>query len=256
MYDDQGSLVHTFGGNTDICKEFVFWNGKLATWGKDSFLRFHDLEDSVYNTSFDKKQDKSTASFDSQLFLLDKSFETPQTWDSQAEMEAWEEEVMNLTQKYPTVRLEKIDRDGKNVQLSLQNDAAAYLRLGITFPGTYPKDPSVLPTFEVLKSSVMSMAQKSWVSTMLSRVARDQRDRATTGCLEACLLWVLNQEKSSPTNSSISSSLMSVKSLYRLKQREPLVGSFNSAISLSSSTKIEVDSGESSDENHFFGEVN
>ncbi|TPX33184.1 hypothetical protein SmJEL517_g03793 [Synchytrium microbalum] len=110
---------------------------------------------------------------------------------------SWEEEMRAIRKKFPGVTFDGVDFVGRVCTMTIQRakEMGGLIRVDIRYPMGYPGQIGVAPSFEVQKTAMMSMADRTRTFEALADIAEQT---ATTGSLSlnSCVKYLLYEDTS------------------------------------------------------------
>ncbi|TPX48516.1 hypothetical protein SeLEV6574_g02007, partial [Synchytrium endobioticum] len=224
--------IHRFTGHLDTPREFV-WRRKcggiggvgmgdmeirddaevqLVTWAKDQTLRLWTVDmDHMKAVGYQPFQRLSQLSNNARTEIqpsqpIRSSIETQLASPKPAPVpmipaedtpKSWEEEMKPLRKRFPNVTFDRVDFPGRSCTMTIQRacEMGGFIRVDIRFPVGYPGAIAATPLFEVQRTGIMSMANRTRISEALAEIA-NQSAKAGSPCLVACVEHLLDEDAS------------------------------------------------------------
>eukprot|EP00842_Homolaphlyctis_polyrhiza_P005824 jgi/Hompol1/6242/HPOL_004901-RA len=182
--DNKTTPLYTFSGHSDMPTEFVwrYYDGhyQLVTWSKDHTLRLWPVTPEFVKYAKSPSKHTTVSRQHSGIITL-------------------EEEIEQIRALFPHVHIDKTHGTKRMYSISLQRVSdtshgvgplppSAFFRVDVQFPAKYPG--SAPPTFEIQKTSIMSMANRTSLAVKLGQIGSTFAEKSMP-CLEACIRYLL-----------------------------------------------------------------
>ena len=231
--ENKTAPLYVFSGHADVPIEFV-WREKggqhqLVTWGKDHTLRLWPVPNDIIRSATHLLQNSDSRDQNEPESMSNSIFEAPfppqekkrpMEWMNRTSSSAFfdedddmsmaaltdtpatlEEEISRIKTTFPSVLVDTSNLSRLMCTLSLQRVSephrlaigpTLFLRIDVVFPQKYPKSP---PTFDIQKTSMISMATRTYLSTRLRQISSELSEKSLP-CIEACIKFLLGDTHS------------------------------------------------------------